>query len=107
MLRIRVKVLKSPAEKTIGLISSKKAYPVFFKTRWGIHTFGVKFPIDVLILDSKYKVVKATVNLPPNRIFLWPPVYENVVELPTGEVRRLKIKTGDKIFLIPGDNRSA
>ena len=107
MPKIKVKVLQSPAEKIMGLINCKKAYPVFFKTRWGIHTFGVRFPIDVLILDSELKVVKTVTGLLPGRIFLWPPVYENVVELPAGEVRKLKIKTGDKIFLIPGDNRSA
>jgi len=91
----------------MGLINSKEAYPVFFKTRWGIHTFKVKFPIDVLILDSEYKVVKTVTGLLPGRIFLWSPVYENVVELPTGEVRRLKIKTGDKIFLVPEKDNKA
>jgi hypothetical protein len=104
MLQLKVKFLKGQAEKIMGLIKYQKACPVFFKTHWGIHTFGLKFPIDVLILDSEYKVIKTVTGLLPKRVFLWPPVYENVVELPFGEVRRLKIKTGDKILLVPNVN---
>lgn len=100
MLKLKVKVLKSFAEKFVGLIGSKQAYPVFFQTRWGIHTCGMRFAIDVLILDPQLQVVKIVANLLPNRIFLWPVVYQNVVELPDGDVRRLKIKIGDKINLI-------
>jgi len=101
MLNLRVKKLKSSAEKNVGLIGSKQVYPVFFQTRWGIHTFGLKFAIDVLILDSRFQVVKKVTDLPPNRIFFWPVVYQNVVELPAGDIRRLKIKPGDQINFSP------
>jgi hypothetical protein len=97
----KVKVLKSRLDKMKGLIGAEKPYPIFFKTRWGIHTFGVRFPIDVLILDGEFKVVKAVANLPPNRILFWPIFYENVLELPAGEIERQQIKLGDKIKLLP------
>ena len=47
----------------MGLIG-KDPTPLFFKTRFGIHTFGVITPIDVLILDKNYKVVKIKALLP-------------------------------------------
>jgi uncharacterized protein len=97
--KLKVRVLQSLPEKIIGLIGSKAAYPIFFQTRWGIHTFGVRFPIDVLILDSHYRVVRIKSYLPPNRLFFWPIIYNHVIELPTGEVDRLKIKIGEVVQL--------
>lgn len=97
---LKVKELTSFADKLTGLIGSQKAYPVYFRTRWGIHTFGLKFAIDVLILDSRFQVVKAVAGLRPNRIYFWPVKYQNVVELPAGDIRRLNIKPGDKLNLI-------
>jgi len=85
--------------KIKGLIGAEKAYPIFFKTRWGIHTFGLRFPIDVLILDSEYKTVKIAENLLPNKILLWPVIYENVLELPAGEIKRQSIHLGEKVQL--------
>jgi uncharacterized protein len=86
--------------KIVGLIGKKKAETIFLKTRFGIHTFGVKFPIDVLILDSKNQVVKIMENLKQGRIFVWNPIYNNVVEMPKDFLKNRKIKIGDKIRLI-------
>ncbi len=99
MITLKVKLLKTDWEKSVGLIGAKKIYPVFFTTRWGIHTFGVLFPIDVLILDNDNRVVKLTKNLPPNRLFFWNPKYERVVELPTGTIEEKQITVGDNIVL--------
>jgi hypothetical protein len=97
---LAVKVLNHPWEKTRGLIGAKKPYPVFFTTRFGIHTFGLRFPIDVLILDSQFMVVKAKKQLSPNRLFFWSIFYKHVLELPAGEITRRKIKIGEKIKLL-------
>jgi uncharacterized protein len=95
-----VKKLTNPLAKTLGLIGAKIAYPVFFRTRWGIHTFGLRFPIDVLILDERNVVVKTAGNLKPGRIFLWPPRYRNVIELPAGDIEKLGIQTGREMTLV-------
>ncbi|MCL5438762.1 MAG: DUF192 domain-containing protein [Patescibacteria group bacterium] len=100
MIKLKVKILRSFKEKTIGLLNAKKAIPVFIKTRFGIHTFGLKFSIDVLVLDKNDKVVKISKNLRPDRIFLWNPVFNKIVELPSGEINKNKIKIGDKIRII-------
>lgn len=99
LIFLQVKTLKSLKDKSIGLIGKKHAYPVTFRTRFGIHTFGLKFPIDVLILNNKNRVVLTKKEIKPNRIFLWPLIYETVVELPAGEIERLKINTGNHIML--------
>lgn len=83
---------------TFGLIF-KKNTDLFFKTRFGIHTFAMKNDIDVLILDNKFKVVKIK-SLKPNRIFIWNPFYQNVIELRRGTVEKFKVGVGDKLSLI-------
>ena len=94
---IQVYFAKNFIEKTIGLIGKKNPHAIFFKTRFGIHTFGMQFPIDVLILDSKNNVVKCKENFKPNRLFLWNPKYNGVLELPEGTIKTKKIKINDKI----------
>ena len=71
------------------------------ETRFGIHTFGLKYPIDVLILDNGNKVVFLKKNLMPWRIFLWNPIYDKVLELPQGTIDKKKIKINDAVNLKP------
>lgn len=75
-------------------------YPVFFTTRWGIHTFGVRSLIDVLILDKNNRVVVIRHRLPPNRILFWNPIYDRVIELPPGTITKKNIAVGDQIALV-------
>lgn len=96
MINIKIVIKRN---KLLGLIGAKKPYSIFFQTRFGIHTFGLKFPIDVLILDKNNKVVKLRQNLKQNRIFVWNPKYNNVIELPVGTIEKKKIKIGNKISM--------
>lgn len=96
---LKVKVLKSLKEKSIGLIGVRDIYPVYFETRGGIHTFGMLAPLDVVILDNQNRVVKLKENLKPNRVFFWNPIYSRVVELPIGTIVKEKIQIGEKILL--------
>lgn len=98
MCTLRVKRLKGILAKTKGLIGKDNAEPVFFKTRFGIHTFGLKFGIDVLILDKEHKVVKIKKNLPPNHLFFWNPKYDAIIELPAGLVEKTNISLSEKVF---------
>ena len=98
-MELKVKFLTGK-DRIVGLLNAKKAYPVMIQTRFGIHTFGMRFAIDVLILDKNNKVVKFSKNLNPNQIFLWNPAFDKVVELPAGEIERKKIKIGSKLKLI-------
>lgn len=99
MIEMSVTALKSFKAKSIGLIGSKKAFPVLCKTRFGIHTFGMNFPIDVVILDKKNAVAKLKKNLLPNNIFLWSPKFDTVLELPAGEIEKHNVQIGEKIKL--------
>ncbi len=97
MIRLKVKTLRTFREKSVGLIGAESISPVMFTTRWGIHTFGVRHPIDVLILDTHNRVVCMKKSLPPNRFFLWNPRYYTVIEVPAGTVHAHDIKVGSQI----------
>ncbi len=97
MVDLKVKRLETLKEKTIGLIGRESIAPIIFETRFGIHTFGLKLPIDVLILDNQKKVAVLKESLSPNRIFLWSPRYKIVLELPTGTIKKHNIKKGTQI----------
>lgn len=97
---LKVKRLTGLWSKSIGLIGQKNITPVYFNTRFGIHTFGVMSPIDILILDKWGRVVKMKSNLKPNRLFFWPLAYDYVVELPAGEIKKQKFCLGQRIELV-------
>ncbi|MGE6487438.1 DUF192 domain-containing protein [Paenisporosarcina sp. NPDC076898] len=62
-----------------------------------VHMFFMRFPIDVVFLDSSNKVVKGVSDLKPWRIV--PPVSgaHSALELPTGTIREREICVGDWI----------
>lgn len=99
MHTLRVKKAKTFLESTIGLIGASKPYPLLLQTRFGIHTFGVRFPLDILILDDTYRVVVIKKSLRPNHIFIWPPKWQWILELPQGTIERKKLHVGEQISL--------
>ncbi len=89
-----IKILSGVFKKGVGLIG-KKPEAVILYTRFGVHTFGMKYPLDIIILDNKLKVVRFKENLMPNRIFLWNPIYKTVIELKGGTVKNSKTQIND------------
>ncbi len=61
-----------------------------------IHMFFMAFPIDVIYLDRKQRVVKLVENLKPWRLSAaWRA--HSVVELPAGALAGLDVRTGDTL----------
>ena len=64
-----------------------------------VHTFLMKFPIDVVFLNFKNQVIITHENVVPNKM-IWPVKEAKcVLELPAGTTARLAIKSGDFITL--------
>jgi len=63
---------------------------------YGIHTFGMRFPIDVLFLDKDLHVIRAIKALPPYRTCaVKKSVY--VLEVPVGAIEASRTEEGDQI----------
>jgi len=97
VIKLSVKEVRNLKERIQGLIGRKRSLTLLIKTHFGIHTFGVKFPIDVLILNNENNVVSMREHLRPNRVFLWNPMYEKVIELPAGTIEKKQIKIHDPL----------
>lgn len=78
-----LKEAKGLKDRLFGMLLKENQYGLLIKTHFGIHTFFMKFPIDVYILDKNLKVVKFKKNLKPNHLFFWNPKYSLVLELST------------------------
>lgn len=90
---------KTMKEKATGLLGYENPEPIYFQTRWGIHTIGMNFPIDCLILDENMIVRKVKKSLEPGQLFIWNPKYKNVVELPAGTLEDTGTEVLDKISI--------
>ena len=60
-----------------------------------VHTFGMRFPIDVVFLDRDKKVVKMRAQLVPRRIAVAFRA-SSVLELPAGRLAETETQCGDQ-----------
>ena len=63
----------------------------------GVHSFGMRFAIDVVYLNSEQKVVYLQENLRPWRMAPVRFSASSVVELPPGTIRQTQTGVGDVI----------
>jgi len=70
---------------------------LWIKPCMSIHTFFMKFPIDVIFLNKKDHVVAAIKNLKPNRLTRLYPKAVSVLELPAGTIEKTSTIVGDMI----------
>ena len=64
----------------------------------GVHTFGMKFPIDVLYLNRKRKVLKVRENMAARRMSMCL-LAHSVIELPAGTATATGTVKGDQLEL--------
>jgi uncharacterized protein len=83
-----------------GLLG-KKELPIgealWIKPCFSVHTFFMRFPIDVLFLNKKNQVIAAVTSLTPNRLTRLYTQSFSVLELPIGTIDASNTKTGDII----------
>jgi uncharacterized protein len=61
-----------------------------------VHTFGMKFPIDIVYLDRRRKVKKVRSGVPPWRLSACLSAH-SVVELASGTIQMTQTRQGDKL----------
>lgn len=94
-----LKICKSFLDKSLGLIKPSNPRNLMLQTRFGIHTFFLKKPIDVLVLNKKMQVVKVKKDLEPFKLFFWNPKYIKIIELPSGSILKYRIALGDTLSI--------
>jgi uncharacterized membrane protein (UPF0127 family) len=70
-----------------------------------IHTFGMRFSIDVIFLNNDNHVVAVSKNLRPNRMTRLHLRAKSVIELPAGTIDGTATEIGHKVGIIRGQGR--
>ncbi len=92
----------SPFARMIGLLGKDGLTPgeaLILKPSNSIHTFFMRFPIDVLFVDKGSRVIKAISAIRPFRLTR---IYYHAyftVELAAGVIRATATRQGDIIFI--------
>lgn len=101
----------TPAQRAKGLmehttlLAGRGMWFVFEQPgQYGFWMKNMDFPIDILWIDGKFRIVEVKKNVPPcarARCEVYYPSRDAlyVLELPAGEAQRLQIVPGDKIEL--------
>jgi uncharacterized membrane protein (UPF0127 family) len=99
MVADRADIADTSAARRTGLLKHSGLEPgegLWITPCESIHTFFMKFPIDVAFLDRKKKVVKIRPNMVRSRIAL--SVFaHSVLELPAGRLAETGTQRGDQL----------
>ena len=73
----------------------------------GVHTFAMRFPIDVVYLDEHKNVVHLEQDLKPWRVAAVRRQAASVIELPRNILHSTGTSIGDEIEIVLGQDREA
>lgn len=91
-------------KRRVGLLKHESLPPgegLWIAPCEAIHTFGMKFPIDVLFLDRQKRVLKVRKNMPKSRISV-SLLAHSVLELPAGAAGATMTEPGDQLEFSEG-----
>jgi len=99
-LGLRVKVADTILDRLIGLLGKRSLRPdsgLWIVPANSIHTVGMLFPIDLVLIDKNFKVVGLREVVRP--FSLTRPNFraESVIELPAHSIFRSRTEVGDQL----------
>jgi len=97
----RVSIADTSATRRTGLLKHSRLEPgegLWIAPSEAVHTFGMKFPIDVLFLDKKRKVLKIRSDMVRSRMAICLRAH-SVLELPSGTAAAMNTVVGDQLEL--------
>lgn len=110
VLADRVDVAATRATRAVGLLSRAGLEPgeaLWIVPSRGVHTWGMRFAIDVLALDEGGTVIDCVSNLRPWRMRLPRKGTAGVLELPAGTLAASHTSLGHQIVLELGRGEDA
>ena len=99
-LATNVKVADTMFTRMKGLLGKKElpqGEALWIKPCFSVHTFFMKFSIDIIFLNKKNQVVAAVSDLTPNRLTRLYPQSFSVLELTSGTIDAAKTEVGDEL----------
>jgi uncharacterized membrane protein (UPF0127 family) len=94
-----MEVADSGPKRNKGLLGRKQFSPgegLWIVPCEAVHTFGMKFPIDLVYLDRKNRIRKLRCDVHPWRLSACFAAH-SVLELPSGTIRETRTEPGDTL----------
>ena len=91
----RVRVARTFTQRLRGLLGTRALESeegLMLSPGGSVHTFGMRYRIDVAFLDRQLKILRLTSQLCPWRICRAPARTRHVLELPAGTALRLRLE---------------
>ncbi|MDR2067195.1 MAG: DUF192 domain-containing protein [Endomicrobium sp.] len=83
-INIEIKVAETFFSKFLGFMFKKNVnYALLFKNCRSIHTFFMRFNLDIVFLDKENKVIKVVRNVKPFRVVLPIKNSFSILEIPS------------------------
>jgi len=96
---IQANTLRQRIEGLIGYSDLKNNEVFWISACHSIHTFFMKFPIDVIFTDRKLCVVSLFENVSPGKILFGGFRGRNVFEMKAGQIQAHSLKKGDFLYV--------
>ncbi len=96
----QIREAKTFFQRARGLLGKKtlnKGEGLYIPNCRSIHTFFMRFPIDVVFIDKNNRIIKKASKLMPFRMTFGPFRTAGVLELTAGTLNDNRCNTGDKI----------
>jgi uncharacterized membrane protein (UPF0127 family) len=96
-----VDIADSVVKRRVGLLGHSQLAPgqgLWLKPCDSIHTFGMKFPIDVVFLGKEHQVLDVRPNMAPGQTVEFAPAH-SALEFPAGTLARTQTQIGDELEL--------
>ncbi len=95
-----IEVAQSSVQRVKGLLGREcleDGQGLLFKGCGSLHTFFMRFPIDIVFLDKRGRVLKSAANVKPFKLVAAPLRAYYALELPVGVIERSTTKVGDQL----------
>jgi uncharacterized protein len=99
-LATKVRKADNFVTRLVGLLKRTRLGPeeaLWLMPNKGIHTIGMKFPIDVVFLRRDNVVLRLISGMPPYRISGVQLRAYSVLELPNGTIKKSQTEVGDRL----------
>src|SRR6201996_1213831 len=99
----RITIADTSLTRLIGLAGRRRldaGCGLLIRPSSGIHTFGMRFPIDVVALSKDLQVRRLWHGLLPCRMTSLELRTRSMLEMPAGEILRCRIEVGDQLEIV-------
>lgn len=101
-----IRVADTELTRFIGLLGERELLPgdgLLIVPSQGVHTWGMRFPIDIVVLDDAWRVIAIRRQLRPFRMtrFFWKAAA--VLELSSGALDSSRTSVGDTLEFSRGE----